>query len=884
MPLAASEIRETFLRFFESRGHRRVASASLLPEGDPTLLFTNAGMVPFKRVFLGEEKRPYTRAATSQKCMRVSGKHNDLENVGRTPRHHTFFEMLGNFSFGDYFKREAIEYAWELVTRDFGISADRLVATVFREDDEAHDLWREGIGLPAHRVIRLGESENFWQMGETGPCGPCSEIHVDFGKNPRCTNPGCDPSCGCGRWLEIWNLVFMQFNRDASGALTPLPKPSIDTGAGLERLAAVIQGVPSNYDSDLFRGILARAQEIAGVERGRDPEKDVSLHVVADHARAVTFLIGDGVQPANEGRGYVLRRILRRAARHGVLLGIERPFLFKVADAAIDTMCGAYPELAERRAYIVDRIEREEGRFLETLSKGLALLETELEAAGRRGEQRLSGETVFRLYDTFGFPLDLTEDILRGRAMTLDQSGFDAAMQTQRERARAAWKGSGDARVAEVYGRLAGDLRSVFQGYTNLRGSSWVRALLVGGASRASARQGEEVEVVVDETPFYPEGGGQVGDRGVIRVPGGLVQIEDSQRPAGELIVHRGRVVQGEIQVDARAELEVDAAARAATVRNHSGTHLLHAALRRVLGPQAMQKGSLVAPGRLRFDFTHDAPLATAQLDAIEDFANEWIEANLPANVREMSYPDAIAAGAIAIFEEKYGERVRVISFGEVSTELCGGTHARATGDIGLLKILSDSGIASGVRRIEAATGLGALALLREQERTLERVAAALRTSVAELPERAEKLMLERREAEREIEKLKSDRRKSSSTSDEKREKIGDTTLIVYRSSSDDQKELGLRSDSYRSENPVKTVAIVGTNGPVGHFYAASVSKDLADRVRAGDIVKELSSAVGGKGGGRPDFAQGGGGDPAKWDEGIERVRALIQKKLEAAG
>jgi alanyl-tRNA synthetase len=884
MPLAASEIRESFLRFFEARGHRRLPSASLLPEGDPTLLFTNAGMVPFKRIFLGEEKPSWPRAATSQKCMRVSGKHNDLENVGRTPRHLTFFEMLGNFSFGDYFKREAIEYAWELLREQLRIPAELLHVTVFREDDDAWRLWREGIGIPAERLHRLDEADNFWAMGDTGPCGPCSEIYYDYGKPPHCTNPACNPACDCGRFIEIWNLVFMQFNRDAQGGMTPLPKPSIDTGAGLERLSAAVQGLVSVYDTDLFRDILERAQEISGVVRGRDPEKDVSLHVVADHARAVTFLIGDGVQPANEGRGYVLRRILRRASRHGVLLGLERPFLFQVADAAIDTMSGAYPELAERRPYILDRIEREERRFLETLSKGLALLEAELASAGRRGEKQLSGETAFRLYDTFGFPLDLTEDILRGRGLTLDQAGFDAAMQSQRERARAAWKGSGDARVAEVYGRLAADLRSVFRGYTDLRGSSWVRALLVGGASRTSARQGEEVEVVVDETPFYPEGGGQVGDRGVIRVPGGLVQVEDTQRPVGELIVHRGRVAQGEIQLDARAELEVDAAARAATVRNHSGTHLLHAALRRVLGPQAMQKGSLVAPGRLRFDFTHDAPLETAQLDAIEDFANQWIEANVPATVREMSYPDAIAAGAIAIFEEKYGERVRVISFGEFSTELCGGTHARATGDIGLLKILSDSGIASGVRRIEAATGLGALAILREQERTLERVAAALRTSVAELPERAEKLMLERRETEREIERLKSDRRKSVKDSDERKDRIGDATLIVYRSTTDDQKELALRSDAYRSEHPVKTVAVVGTHAPAGHFYAASVSKDLAERIRAGDIVKELSSAVGGRGGGRPDFAQGGGGDPAKWDEAIDRVRALIQKKLETPG
>jgi alanyl-tRNA synthetase len=876
MALAASEIRESFLRFFESRGHRRLASASLVPEGDPTLLFTNAGMVPFKRVFLGEESRPYARAVTSQKCMRVSGKHNDLENVGRTPRHHTFFEMLGNFSFGDYFKREAIEYAWELVTQGFGIAPGRLVATVFREDDEAHAIWREGIGLPADRVLRLDESENFWAMGETGPCGPCSEIHVDFGPNPACANPRCDPACGCGRWLEIWNLVFMQFDRDAQGRMSPLPRPSIDTGAGLERLAAVIQGVRSNYDSDLFRAILERAQELSGVSRGSDAEKDVSLHVVADHARAITFLIGDGVLPANEGRGYVLRRILRRAARHGVLLGIERPFLYRVAEAVIATMRAAYPELEERRAYILDRIEREEGRFLETLSKGLALLESELEAAASRGERQLPGETAFRLYDTFGFPLDLTEDILRGRGMTFDQPGFAAAMQAQRERARAAWKGSGDARVEEVYSRLAADLRSRFRGYDTLETSSNVRALLVGGSSRARASEGEEVEVVVDETPFYPEGGGQVGDRGVIRVASGELAVEDTFRPVGELIVHRGRVVRGEIQVDARAELAVDPKARAATVRNHSGTHLLHAALRRVLGPQAMQKGSLVAPDRLRFDFTHDSPLSAAQLETIEDLVNEWIEANAAAEVREMSYPDAIAAGAIAIFEEKYGERVRVLSFGPWSTELCGGTHARRTGDIGLLKILSDSGIAAGVRRIEAATGLGALAIVRERERLLERTASALRSSVAELPERVEKLMVERREAEREIERLRAQKRgaASSDLSAAAREVAG-VRVVAARVDGVDGKNLRTLVDQLRQKLGSGVVLLASLEqGRVS--LALGVTPDLTGRFRAGDLVREVASIVGGKGGGRPDFAQAGGNDPSRLAEAFERFDALI--------
>ena len=876
MALSAGEIRRTFLRFFEERGHRVVASASLIPEGDPTLLFTNAGMVPFKNVFLGDEARDYRRAASSQKCMRVSGKHNDLENVGRTPRHHTFFEMLGNFSFGDYFKREAIDLAWELVTQEWGIDPARLVATVFREDDEAYDLWRDGIGLPAERVMRLDEDENFWSMGDTGPCGPCAEIHVDFGVNPDCQNETCDPSCDCGRWLEIWNLVFMQYDRDAAGAMTPLPKPSIDTGAGLERVAAVIQGAPSNYDTDLFRGILERAQQIAGVARGETAEKDVSLNVVADHARAIAFLIGDGVLPANEGRGYVLRRILRRAARHGVLLGIEKPFLHQVADAAIEEMSGAYPELVERRDYITDRIQSEETRFLETLSKGLALVEEHVAELATRGEKTLSGDAVFRLYDTFGFPVDLTADILRGHGLELDQAGFEAAMQVQRERARAAWKGSGDAKVDEVYARIARDLSTTFLGHDKRRVDSKIRAVIVDGEIRDLAHSGDEVEIVVDETPFYAESGGQVGDRGEIRTPDGRVLVSDTQRPVGELTVHRGRVVEGEIRVDSTAELAIDSDARAATVRNHSGTHLLHAALRRVVGSQAMQKGSLVTPDRLRFDFTHDAPLTREEIEKIEDLVNEWIEDNAAGHTREMSYADAIEAGAVAIFEEKYGDRVRVVSFGDVSTELCGGTHAGATGDIGLLKVVSEGGIASGVRRIEALTGRGALAHVRNQEHTLRHVAQLLKTSLLDVPERVEKLIEERRTAEREIEKLHAAKRgvTSSDLTAGARE-IGGVRVVAARVDGVAGKELRNMVDDLRGKLGSGVVLLAAENeGRLS--LALGVTKDLTERFRAGDLVREVANVVGGKGGGRPDFAQGGGDDPEKLEEAFARLEALI--------
>ena len=873
--LSAREIREEFLRFFEARGHRRVPSASLIPESDPTLLFTNAGMVPFKRLFLGEETRDYTRATSSQKSMRVSGKHNDLENVGRTPRHHTFFEMLGNFSFGDYFKREAIAWAWELVTKVYGLPPEKLGVTVFREDDDAERLWREEVGIRADRIRRLDEADNFWAMGDTGPCGPCSEIYFDMGERPG-SAPGFDPTDESGRWLEIWNLVFMQFDRDASGKLRPLPKPCVDTGAGLERMSSVIQGVASNYDTDLFRPLLERAQELSGVALGTDPEKDVSLRVVADHARACTFLIGDGVLPANEGRGYVLRRILRRAARHGVLLGLERPFLHSVADAVIDEMGGAYPELVERRAFVTDRIRREEERFLETLSKGLTLLEGEISEARARGQRVLPGGVVFKLYDTFGFPLDLTQDILRSHALEVDQAGFDAAMGEQRERARAAWKGSGDAAVSEVYNRLAAESASAFHGYETLELDSKVLALVKHGVPVETAGEGDEVEVVVADTPFYAESGGQVGDRGTIATPGGRVAVADTQRPVGSLVVHRGKVVAGEISVGETAHLAVDAEARAATVRNHSGTHLLHAALRKVLGPQAMQKGSLVSPDRLRFDFTHDAPLSQGEIERIEDFVNEWIERNAPAHVRQMSYAQAIEAGAIAIFEEKYGDVVRVISFGDFSTELCGGTHARATGDIGLLKVLGETGIAAGVRRIEALTGQGALAHMRSQERALRQIAELLKAPMGEVPARVEKLLEEKRGAERETEKLRAEKRGAASgdLASQARE-IAGTKVLAARVDGIDPKELRSMVDELRAKLRSGIVLLLAGEGDKVSL-ALGVTPDLVGRFKAGDLVREIAAVVGGKGGGKADFAQAGGREPGKIDAAIERLHALV--------
>ncbi len=876
MSLAAKEIREQFLAYFERNGHRRVQSYSLVPDSDPTLMFVNAGMVPFKRVFLGEESRDYSRATTSQKCMRVSGKHNDLENVGRTPRHHTFFEMLGNFSFGDYFKQEAIAYAWELMTEGVGFEADRLAISVFEDDDDAFSIWENEVGIPSERIYRLGASENFWSMGDTGPCGPCSEIHFDFGRPDDCPSEICDPACDCGRWMEVWNLVFMQFNRDADGTQTPLPKPSIDTGGGLERWAAVLQGKRNNYDSDLFEGILARAQDISGVQLGQDDESDVSLRVVADHARALSFLIGDGVLPSNAGRGYVLRRILRRASRHGVLLDVREPFVHSVADAVIDEMGGAYPDLVERRAFITDRIKREEERFLETLEKGLLLLEDEIAELKEKGTATLPGESVFKLYDTFGFPVDLTEDILRGHGMSVDQPGFDTAMTAQRERARAAWKGSGDSQIAEVYGRIATDVKTQFVGYDGLEATSNIAALVVGGEPSDRAGQGDEVEVVTEETPFYAESGGQVGDRGELTTATGKVEVSDTQKPVDGLFVHRGKVVEGEIAVDTEASLAVDAAARQATVRNHTGTHLLHSALREVLGPQAMQKGSLVGPERLRFDFTHDNPLTRDELDRIEDLVNGWIEENSGGETKLMTYDDAVKSGAIAIFDEKYGDEVRVVSFGEASTELCGGTHAKATGDIGLLKVVSETGVAAGVRRIEALTGHGALAHVRAGEERERRAAELLKAPVAELPERVEKLIAERRELERELEKLRAEKRGQGAGDlvDTARD-IECGKALAAKLEGTDAKELSSMVDDLRNRLGSAVVALLSDNGGKV-LLAVGVTKDLVGQYKAGDIVKELAGVVGGGGGGRPDFAQAGGKDASKIDDALGRFFEML--------
>ena len=864
--MTGNEIRKAFLDYFVERGHTLVSSGSLVPQGDATLMFANAGMVQFKRLFTGEERRSYKRATTSQKCMRVSGKHNDLEEVGRSLSHHTFFEMLGNFSFGDYFKKDAIEFAWDLLTRVFKLDPGDLVVSVHVDDDEAYRLWRDGIGLEPRRILKLGDGPNFWQMGDTGPCGPCSEIHkitdrarFEAGDDP--TGPG---------FVEIWNLVFMQFEQKADGSRTPLPKPSIDTGMGLERVTCLLQGVDSNYDTDLFQPLIRRASELARVRYGAAPASDVSLRVVADHARACAFLVGDGVLPSNEGRGYVLRRVLRRAARHGVLLGIEGPFLHSVVDTVIDGMGEAYPDLAKRRAFVTDAIRKEEERFGKTLGRGLALLDEEVTRVKRAKLSRLSGDMVFKLYDTFGFPTDLTEDILRGQQLEYDRAAFDAAMRAQAERARAAWKGSGQTAPAEVYGALAAH-PTAFTGYEALEGRSRVRALLRDGAQVDAVTEGERVEIQVDATPFYAESGGQVGDVGVIEGPEGRIEVEDVQKPVEGLIVHLGRVALGRVAAGDEVALRVDRAARSATVRNHSGTHLLHWALRDVLGPQVTQAGSLVAPDRLRFDFTHDAALSDEEIRAVEDRVNAEILANHPGVVEQKSYRDALAAGAMAMFSEKYGDRVRVVRFGP-SLELCGGTHAHATGDIGSLRIVSQSAIGAGVRRIEAQTGFGVIEHARREARTLRDAAEILRTPPAELPERVARLLERERELERELEKARAQLRRGGSA-DPLRElrEVGGVKLLASEVEDASPKELRGLVDELK-QRIGSGIVLLGVRHEGKAALALGVTQDLVGRFSAGELVRVLAKEVGGTGGGRPDFAQAGGPDADKLPAALARL------------
>jgi alanyl-tRNA synthetase len=879
--MTSREVRNTFLNYYASKGHAVVPSSSLVPHGDPTLLFTNAGMVQFKRCFLGDEQRPYTRAASSQKCVRAGGKHNDLENVGYTARHHTFFEMLGNFSFGDYFKEGAIETAWELLTGKYGLPPERLWATVFHEDDEARRLWQKIAGLPPQRIVGMGEKDNFWAMGDTGPCGPCSEIIFDQGEAMAC-GPDCAIGvCECDRYLEIWNLVFMQFNRTPDGVMQPLPKPSIDTGMGLERLTAVLQGVQSNFDTDLLRPVIGRVEELAGCAYGQDNLKNVAFRVIADHARATAFLMADGVLPANEGRGYVLRRIMRRALRFGRLLNLKTPFFPAVAEKVLELMGEVYPELVEAKSLIAQVVVNEEERFADTLDHGLKLLAEELATLKATGGQVLSGEVAFRLYDTYGFPLDLVQDALREESLLLDIPGYEAQMQVQRETSRAAWTGGAAGEIPAVYQELAEEPPTEFLGYKTLSADSTIQFLIKGGARVDRARAGEEVEIITAATPFYGEAGGQVGDMGVISGEGFLIEVTNTQRLPNDLFVHQGIVKEGEVAAGVRAHLEVDGNRRRAIARHHTTTHILQAVLQRELGGHVKQSGSLVAPERFRFDFTHFAAITPEELAKIELDLNRAVVENLPVETSTMPMAQALASGAMAIFEEKYGNEVRLVAIPGVSKELCGGTHVSRTGDIGLVKIVAEAGIAAGIRRIEAVCGLEALRLIQEEEQELSQAAGLVKAGRGELVDRLAKMLKRTRELEKEITALKS-RLTAVQAGDllEQVRRVDGVAVLALEVEAGDPKSL--REFAAKLSDRLKSgIVVLGSRADDKALLVAIVSKDLTKRFNAGEIIRELAPVVGGSGGGRADMAQAGGPDKEKVSEAIQQAYSIITKKTQ---
>ena len=880
--MKSAQIRQQFLEFFESKGHTIVASSPVVPHDDPTLLFTNAGMNQFKDVFLGFDKRPYRRATTSQKCIRAGGKHNDLENVGYTARHHTFFEMLGNFSFGDYFKRDALLYAWELLTQVFKLPAEKLWVTVYAEDEEAYVIWANEVGVPPGRIVRIGDnkggryaSDNFWMMGDTGPCGPCSEIFYDHGPDIPGGPPGSAEEDG-DRYIEIWNNVFMQFNRDEAGVLHPLPKPSVDTGMGLERIAAVLQQVHSNYEIDLFVNLLAAASREVRQAGGSPGPDSPSLKVIADHIRACAFTVADGVIPGNEGRGYVLRRIARRAIRHGYKLGARRPFFNRLVAALAAEMGDAYPELRRDRQRITEVLRAEEERFFETIAHGMTLLEDAL--AGLKSGRVLDGETAFKLHDTFGFPLDLTADVCRERGVTVDEPAFDRAMNRQREQARAA--GKFKMTTALEYSGEA----THFHGYEELTRSARVVALYRDGSAVRQLAAGERGVAVLDHTPFYAESGGQVGDRGVLERTAGsgggaVFDVDDTLRIQAGVFGHHGVLRRGALAVGDEVGAAVDTVSRHRIMRNHSVTHLMHKALREVLGGHVQQKGSLVDADRTRFDFSHNAPVSAQQIQEIEARVNAEVLANTPTQVRDMPFDEAVKGGAMALFGEKYGDSVRVLDIGS-SRELCGGTHVARTGDIGLFKVVSEGGVAAGIRRIEAVTGDNALAHVQQLLETLNRTAALVRSPVAELPERVGQMQDHARGLERELGQLKAKLASSQGVDLADRAiEVKGARLLTARLDGADAKALRATMDQLKArlKSALVVLAAVG-DGKVQ--LAAGVTADLVGRIKAGDLVAHVAAQVGGKGGGKPDFAMAGGSNPAGVDKALDSVRTWVEERL----
>jgi len=879
---SSAEVRARFLAYFGERGHTVVKSGPLIPGNDPTLLFTNAGMVQFKDVFTGQEVRPYRRAVTAQKCLRVSGKHNDLEQVGPSPRHHTFFEMLGNFSFGDYFKRDAIDYAWVFLTRELGLEPARLYPTIYLDDDEAFSLWQEVAGVPPERITRLGREDNFWAMGDTGPCGPCSEILYDRGPEAcTCGRPDCSPAYACDRWLELWNLVFMQFEAHADGSMTPLPRPSIDTGMGLERIAAVLQGVGSNYDTDLFLPIMERTQELLGHDDATRREHYVPYRVIADHSRALAFLIADGVLPGNEGRSYVLRLILRRAARFGRLLGFERPFLAEMAQVVIDTMGDHYGELRRRADLIREAITQEEERFLATLSTGLARIDALAERLKAEGAPVITGEEAFRLYDTYGFPLELTRDAAAELGLGVDEAGFRAAMAEQRERARAAQRFAATS-AAERY-RSLGLPPTEFRGYESCVAESVVVALVRDGEAVPRAEAGEDVEVVLAATPFYGEAGGQVGDVGELLAPGGRATVRDATRPIPDVIAHHAHVEEGTLSLGDRVTARVDEERRLDIARNHTATHLLHRALRQVLGEHATQSGSLVAPERLRFDFAHLSPMTREELRQVEAIVNAQVRANRPVRTRLSSFDEAVKAGAVALFGEKYGETVRTVSVEGFSAELCGGTHLHATGEIGLFLITSESSIGSGLRRIEAVTGRAAEAYVRARLDTLSALGAALGARPGEELDRLADLQGQLRDLRRDLQDAQ--RRLAARSIDallDEAVEMNGARVLTAKVEASDVAALRELCDRFRDR---LGSAVVGLGAEIDGqpMLVVGITPDLVKRgLHAGKLAGAAAREMGGGGGGRPNMAQAGGKDSNRLPAALEAVRRLVAEALAA--
>ncbi len=879
------DIRKAFLDYFAERGHTALPSSPLVPRNDPTLLFTNAGMVQFKNVFTGAEVRPYTQATTSQKCLRAGGKHNDLDNVGYTARHHTFFEMLGNFSFGDYFKERAIELAWGLVAKEFGLAPDRLWITVYHDDDEAFGLWRRISGLPESRIVRIATSDNFWAMGDTGPCGPCSEIFYDHGPALAGGPPG-SPEADGDRYVEIWNLVFMQYDQRSQSERVPLPRPSIDTGMGLERITAVLQDKHDNYDTDLLRNLIEASAEATRTDP--DGPARISHRVIADHLRAMGFLVADGVLPSNDGRGYVLRRIMRRAMRHAHLIGCEEPILYRLVPDLTDDMGHAFPELVRAKELITETIHLEETRFHQTLARGLKILDEEVAKLGKGTP--LPGEIAFRLYDTYGFPIDLTQDALRGRGHDIDFEGFNTSMARQRADARRAWAGSGEAATETVWFEIRQDVGATeFLGYDSGRAAAEIQAIVIAGERVTQAEAGSEVSVILNQTPFYGESGGQMGDTGTIRGGGGaVVDVRDTVKKLGDLFVHQGVVAKGRIAVGEAVELEIDGDRRIRLRANHSATHLLHAALRRAFGSHVTQKGSLVAPERLRFDFSHPKPLTEEEIATIEADVNRVVRRNTDVTTRLMTPAEAISAGALALFGEKYGEEVRVVAMGAESAsaespysiELCGGTHVRRTGDIGLFKITGESGVAAGVRRIEALTGEAAETHLSQEERHLRAAAAVLKSPLEEVPARVALLVEERRKLERQLSEA---RRSKSAGNGAKMRDIGGIRYAAQKLDGVPPKDLRAMVDGLKQEIGSGVVALVAVNEGKAALVVG-VTDNLTERFSAVDLVRAGAARLGGKGGGgRPEFAQAGGPDAASAAAALEAVEAALRDRTRAA-